>query len=244
MGDTTGLGSMAASAYLTFVLRQLLAPGNAAYFFKVSTGETIILPVYDTLVARGVEFEFFHKITRVVPAADGSRVEAIVYEQQTRTIDGSPYRPLRRLKDGQRVWPNKPGILPDWAELTVDFRHPDKDQTLAMEAKMQAAIPRIAERANVEIEVKGTWGFGDEVFDVDCLNLIRDTARDLSVPFQEMLSQAGHDAYHMTRVAPTALLFSPCKEGITHNENEHIELEYTLPSVNVLLHAVLRRASA
>ena len=56
-------------------------------------------------------------------------------------------------------------------------------------------------------------------------------------------SQAGHDAYHMTRITPTALLFSPCKEGITHNENEHIELEYTTPAVNVLLHSVLARAN-
>ncbi|MEM9520939.1 MAG: NAD(P)-binding protein [Actinomycetota bacterium] len=108
MGNTTGLPTMAASAYLTFVLRQLLAPGNAAYFFKVSTGETIILPIYDALVQRGVEFEFFHKVTNVVPSADGSRVEAIVYEQQARTHDGSPYQPVRTLDDGQRVWPNAP----------------------------------------------------------------------------------------------------------------------------------------
>ena len=44
-------------------------------------------------------------------------------------------------------------------------------------------------------------------------------------------------------VAPTAMIFTPCKDGITHNENEHIELDYTLPSVNVLLHAVLARAN-
>lgn len=141
------------------------------------------------------------------------------------------------------VWPNKPGILPDWAEITIDFRHPDKSQTLAMEARMLAAVPGIMQRANVEIEVTKTWEFGNEVFDAACLDLLRDTARNLDVPFHEMLSQAGHDAYHMTRVAPTALLFSPCKEGITHNENEHIELGYTEPSVNVLLHAVLERAN-
>jgi N-carbamoyl-L-amino-acid hydrolase len=47
----------------------------------------------------------------------------------------------------------------------------------------------------------------------------------------------------MTKVCPTALVFSPCHEGITHNEAEHIELEATLPSVNVLLHAVLARAN-
>ena len=81
------------------------------------------------------------------------------------------------------------------------------------------------------------------MFDDGCIALVKNAADELQVSYQEMLSQAGHDAYHMTRVAPTALMFSPCKEGITHNENEHIELEYTVPAVNVLLHAVLARAN-
>ena len=108
---------------------------------------------------------------------------------------------------------------------------------------MLAAVPGIAKRANVDIKMVKSWAFGDEAFDDQCLDLVRETAEELEVPYQEMLSQAGHDAYHMTRVTPTALLFSPCKEGITHNESEHIELAYTEPSVNVLLHAVLKRAN-
>ncbi len=142
-----------------------------------------------------------------------------------------------------KVWPNKPGILPDYAQVTADFRHPDRDTTLAMESDMRAAVEDCCERANVDAEVVQTWEFGNEVFDDACIALVKGAADELQVPYQEMLSQAGHDAYHMTRVAPTALLFSPCKEGITHNENEHIELGYTTPSVNVLLHAVLARAN-
>ncbi|MDX1433046.1 MAG: Zn-dependent hydrolase [Gammaproteobacteria bacterium] len=142
-----------------------------------------------------------------------------------------------------KVWPNKPGILPDWAQVTVDFRHPDRDTTLAMEAAMRAAIPVNCARANVDAEITQTWEFGNEVFDASCIELVRATAAELRVSHKEMLSQAGHDAYHMTRVAPTALLFSPCKDGISHNEAEHIEREYTLPAVNVLLHSVLARAN-
>lgn len=141
------------------------------------------------------------------------------------------------------VWPNKPGILPDYAQVTVDFRHPDKETTLAMEAAMMAAIDDCCGRANVTAKVVQTWEFGNEVFDDECIALVKNAAEELQVPYQEMLSQAGHDAYHMTRITPTALIFSPCKEGITHNENEHIEPEYTIPAVNVLLHAVLARAN-
>lgn len=39
------------------------------------------------------------------------------------------------------------------------------------------------------------------------------------------------------------MIFTPCRDGISHNENEHIEPGYTAPGVNVLLNAVLRRAN-
>jgi N-carbamoyl-L-amino-acid hydrolase len=38
------------------------------------------------------------------------------------------------------------------------------------------------------------------------------------------------------------MIFTPCRDGISHNEAEHAELDETSPGVNVLLHAVLARA--
>ena len=142
-----------------------------------------------------------------------------------------------------KVWPNKPGILPDYAQITLDFRHPDKETTFAMEADMKAAIDECCQRANVSATITHTWEFGNEIFDDECAALVRSTAAELGVSCRDMVSQAGHDAYNMTRIAPTALLFSPCKDGISHNESEDIELAYTTPAVNVLLHSVLARAN-
>ena len=68
-------------------------------------------------------------------------------------------------------------------------------------------------------------------------------AEDLKVPYLEMLSQAGHDAYNMTRICPTAMIFAPCDKGISHNEAEHMAPEDAFPGVNVLMHAVLARAN-
>jgi beta-ureidopropionase / N-carbamoyl-L-amino-acid hydrolase len=63
------------------------------------------------------------------------------------------------------------------------------------------------------------------------------------VSHRDILSQAGHDAYYISRVAPTAMIFTPCRAGISHNEAEHAEADETVPGVNVLLHAVVSRAN-
>jgi N-carbamoyl-L-amino-acid hydrolase len=91
--------------------------------------------------------------------------------------------------------------------------------------------------------IASTWTFGDERFDPDCIGLIRDAARNLNVGAMDIASQAGHDAYHVAKIAPAAMIFTPCREGITHNNNEHAELARTVPGVNVLMHAVLARAN-
>jgi N-carbamoyl-L-amino-acid hydrolase len=110
-------------------------------------------------------------------------------------------------------------------------------------SKVVTAIEESAVRANVRAEIIKQWSFGDVVFDTGLVNLIRSVAADLDVSHKHMLSAAGHDAYHVASIGPAAMIFTACKDGITHNEAEHIELDYTLPGVNVLLNAVLRRSN-
>jgi N-carbamoyl-L-amino-acid hydrolase len=140
------------------------------------------------------------------------------------------------------AWPNKPGILSDWAQVTVDVRHEDPAVADRMAKELLDALPVCARRANCALKVVDQWLFGDERFDPECVQLVREAADRLGVPTIDLASQAGHDAYHLAKVAPMAMIFTPCAEGITHNHNERAELAYTAPGVNVLLHAVVARA--
>lgn len=140
------------------------------------------------------------------------------------------------------AWPNKPGILSDWAQVTVDVRHEDPAVADRMAKALLDALPVCARRSNCSFKVVDQWLFGDERFDTECVGLLREAAARLGVPTLDLASQAGHDAYHLAKVAPMAMVFTPCVEGITHNNNERAELAYTAPGVNVLLHAVVARA--
>ena len=140
------------------------------------------------------------------------------------------------------VSPNLAGILSDHAELSLDLRHPDPAKADEMLTELERRIAQAARRSQVEYEVIERWVFGDEYFDPDCIDRVRSAAAELGVSHQDMLSQAGHDAYHMASKYPTAMVFSPCGDGITHNEAENTSLAAQLPAVDVLLNAVVSRA--
>jgi len=140
------------------------------------------------------------------------------------------------------AWPNKPGILSSEATLFVDFRSPDAPTTDAMESAIRSALPEAARRGNCAVTVLEDWTFGGPAFDPELMDLCRRTAERLGVATLDLMSQAGHDAYHLSHLCPSVLLFSPCVDGISHNEAEATTPGDQAPAATVLLNAVAERA--
>ena len=80
-------------------------------------------------------------------------------------------------------------------------------------------------------------------FDAGLIGLIRQAAAELGHATMDIKSEAGHDSYNIATICPAAMIFTPCKDGISHNEAEDTTLQDTMPGANVLLHAVLARAN-
>jgi N-carbamoyl-L-amino-acid hydrolase len=59
---------------------------------------------------------------------------------------------------------------------------------------------------------------------------------------QRIVSGAGHDAIHLARFCPTAMIFIPCVGGLSHNEAEDALPDDVRQGTDVLLNAVLTRA--
>jgi N-carbamoyl-L-amino-acid hydrolase len=53
------------------------------------------------------------------------------------------------------------------------------------------------------------------------------------------VSGAGHDSVYVSRVAPTGMIFIPCRDGLSHNEAESVTPEDVAVGASVLLGAVL-----
>jgi N-carbamoyl-L-amino-acid hydrolase len=141
------------------------------------------------------------------------------------------------------AWPNKPGILSDSAQFTGDVRHGDPAKAAAMRDEFMAAIKTASEKSLCEMRIMDQWHWGADIFNQEMVSLVRDTARELNIPSFDLPSQAGHDSYHVASIAPAAMIFTPCRDGITHNNHEFASREESAPGVNVLLNAVLKRAN-
>ena len=79
-------------------------------------------------------------------------------------------------------------------------------------------------------------------FDPACIASVREAAEALGLDNLEVGSGAGHDAVYLADVTPTAMIFVPCRDGISHNEIEHAEQAHIAAGADVLLNAVLRHA--
>lgn len=139
--------------------------------------------------------------------------------------------------------PNLPGIISHFAQLYIDFRHPELVGLAAMEEEVRKAIVDCAERSRTSIEIAEAWGFGGLEFDQGLVALVRSTAERLGITTMDLKSQAGHDAYNVAAVAAACMIFTPCDDGISHNVRESTRIDDQLPGINVLLNAVMARAN-
>ncbi|MDA1097498.1 MAG: Zn-dependent hydrolase [Proteobacteria bacterium] len=140
-------------------------------------------------------------------------------------------------------FPNLPGIIAESAALTVDFRHPDPDVADQMLDEVKAAMVTASEKANVSMKIVESWVFGDNPFSNACIQSLEETADSMGLGYMEIRSQAGHDAYAIGKIAPMGMIFTPCNGGVSHNVGESIELDKTLPGVNLLLNTMIKMAN-
>jgi uncharacterized protein with NAD-binding domain and iron-sulfur cluster len=103
---------VAAGAALYSLMRMILTyKGAPLWRMKAGMGDTIFTPLYQVLADRGVEFQFFHRVSALRVAPDSYRIQAIELVEQARLKQG-PYQPLVTVK-GLPCWPSEP----HWEQL-------------------------------------------------------------------------------------------------------------------------------
>jgi N-carbamoyl-L-amino-acid hydrolase len=139
-------------------------------------------------------------------------------------------------------YPNSRNVIPGRVKLSVDLRAADDVVLSAMDAELKEAVQRIATKGKVEMSVEQVVYFQPQPFTPKLVSAVREAAQAQGMTWMNVISGAGHDAVYLARVCPTAMIFVPCLDGISHNEIEDAQPDHLEAGCNVLLQAMLQSA--
>ena len=140
------------------------------------------------------------------------------------------------------VFPNSRNVIPGRVKFSMDLRNSTDVLVDEMVDEVQALAAKLAKANGLKIEIEKVSSYSAQAFHSDCTQAVGKAAAMLGYSNMPVVSGAGHDAVYMAKLAPSGMIFIPCKDGISHNEIEDAKPEHITAGCNVLLHAMLERA--
>ena len=130
--------------------------------------------------------------------------------------------------------PNLVNVVAARAVLTVDLRNTDDERLTEAEKRLSAELDAVAEAEGVVVSTRTLARFEPVQFDSDVVDLVERTAGDLGLSTMRLPSGAGHDAQMLARVCPSAMIFTPSRDGISHNPAEYTDPDDLVAGADVL----------
>jgi N-carbamoyl-L-amino-acid hydrolase len=133
-------------------------------------------------------------------------------------------------------------VIPGEIAFTIDCRSNNADTMDALDKNIRTAAAEIARRRKVEIQIDLVWRKAPTHFDKTLVDAVENATQALGYSHRRITSGAGHDACNLNTKIPAAMIFVPCKDGVSHNELEDATQADCTAGANVLLHTVLSLA--
>jgi N-carbamoyl-L-amino-acid hydrolase len=134
-------------------------------------------------------------------------------------------------------------VVPGQVAFTVDTRDPRSATLDAMEAGLREAAAEIGERRRLSLVLERIWRKEPVPFDATVVAAVEAAAEGLGFSRRRIISGAGHDACNLAARVPSAMIFVPCKDGVSHNESESATQADCAAGADVLLQTVVRLAN-
>ena len=118
------------------------------------------------------------------------------------------------------VLPSAVNSIPSRVTLEIDVRDTDLARRDSLVSSIRATVKAVAERRKLGFTVEVLNADAPAHCDPKLLDALRAACRAENAPFLEMVSRAYHDSLFMSRLAPTAMVFIPCRGGVSHRPDE------------------------
>lgn len=138
------------------------------------------------------------------------------------------------------VEPNVINVIPRKVTFTVDLRNPNEQKLEEIEKILNDYLTKLETDFSLKIRTKKLARYEPVNFNESLCNDIEESAKKLNLSYQRITSGAGHDAQMISRIAPSAMIFVPSKNGVSHNPAEFTEDYQLINGAKVLLDVVLK----
>jgi beta-ureidopropionase / N-carbamoyl-L-amino-acid hydrolase len=140
------------------------------------------------------------------------------------------------------VIPKSRNVIPSQVRFSVDFRHYDTAELAKMKEEFTTRAAALLADTGCTIEITEIMTTDYTPFDAECLSLVRKAAEKRKLSYRQIVSGAGHDAVFVSKAGiPTAMIFTPCQDGLSHNELESITQQQAADGCQVLFDAALAK---
>lgn len=118
------------------------------------------------------------------------------------------------------VFPNTENVIPGKVQLTIEIRSADMATVEAVKEKMMRKYTQVSTQYKVTIETITEYNLAPMPMDQELIKVIAEASESLNIEYQMLPSWAGHDAMIIGRHIPTAMIFVPSINGISHSPME------------------------
>ena len=132
------------------------------------------------------------------------------------------------------VVPGAMNVIPGSVKLGVDIRSISKVARDSVVFLIKELIDVIAEKRGLSYTIEHISKESPVSMHSSMIEEIKRAAKSLNIEYITMPSGAGHDAMHWTDVAPTGMIFIPCRDGISHNPAEFAAMDDIVAGAEVL----------
>lgn len=138
------------------------------------------------------------------------------------------------------VKPNAPSVVAGHAQFSIDLRHPVESRLRELGDRVAGICAANAGPCAVVVDELVTAMPLE--FPLTMQAEVRDAAKRLGLRSMDLPSAAGHDSRYLHGICPTAMIFVPCKDGISHNEAESATADDLYDGARVLAETLLSLA--
>ena len=141
------------------------------------------------------------------------------------------------------VFPGAVNSIPSRVRLETDIRDTDGTRRDRVLAVLQATCNQVALRRGVAISAEMVNADPPATCDPAIVTAMEEAAKAAGKTCKRMVSRAYHDTLFMARIAPVAMLFIPCRGGVSHRPDEYASPEWIGSGIHVLARTLATLAS-